>query len=417
MTIDVRPIDDSELLPWLDAQSIGFLDRPDVAKIAEEVREHWDLRRVWGAVEGEQVVGTTRTWPTELTVPGNARIKASAVTAVTVRPTHRRRGLLRRMLAAEHAAARERGEVASLLYASEATIYPRFGYGVACQTGTWSVDVSATGFHERAGGRTGTVELIPADETAVDLFRDVFDAWRVRQPGEIWRRPVMYRSDLGLAGQAWGETWKGFVAVHRADDGSVDGIARYRGEAKWEHRQPRSTLNVEDLHGLSPDATVALLRFLADIDLVSILKIEHRAPTDRLPWLLTNARAAEPLEMGDGLWVKLLDIPAALAARSWEASGSLVLEVVDPDGGADGDAEGRVRVALDVSPEGGRAAETDASPDLTIHAAALGAAYLGGSRLRDAVIAAGWDEHRPGALDEADRLLACLDAPWCSTFF
>jgi predicted acetyltransferase len=417
MTIDVRPIDEVELLPWLDAQAIGFLDRPDIAKIAEEVRQHWDFRRIWGAVEGERVVGTTRTWPTELTVPGNAQIKASAVTAVTVRPTHRRRGLLRRMLAAEHAAARERGEVASLLYASEATIYPRFGYGVACQSGTWSVDVSATGFHDAAGGRTGTVELIPADDAAVDIFRDLFDAWRVRQPGEIWRRPIMYRSDLGLAGQAWGETWKGFVAVHRAEHGAVDGFARYRGEAKWEHRQPRSTLNVEDLQGLSPDATVALLRFLADIDLVSTLKIEHRTPTDRLPWLLTNPRAAEPLEMGDGMWVKLLDIPAALAARSWESGGSLVIEVVTRDGGADGNAEDRVRVALDVSPDGGRVVETEASPDLTIDGGALGAAYLGGSRLRDAVIAGGWAEHRPGALAEADRLLACRDAPWCSTFF
>jgi predicted acetyltransferase len=417
MTIDVRAIRDDELVPWLDAQAIGFLDRPDVARIAEEVREHWDFRRIWGAVEGDRVVGTIRTWPTELTVPGNARVKASAVTAVTVRPTHRRRGLLRRMLAAEHAAARERGEVASLLYASEYPIYPRFGYGVACQSGTWSVDVSTTGFHEAAGGRTGTVELVPADDAAVDTIRDVFDAWRIVQPGEIWRRPIMYRSDLGLAGQAWGETWKGFVAIHRAEDGSVDGFTRYRGEAKWEHRQPRSTLNVEDLHGLSPEAIVALLRFLADVDLVTTLKIEHRTPTDRLPWLLTNPRAAEPLEMGDGMWVKLHDVAAALAARSWESSGSLVLEVVSHDGGADGNEESRVRVGLDVSPDGARAEPTAASPDLTIDAAALGAAYLGGSRLRDAVIAAGWDEHRPGALAVADRLLACRDAPWCSTFF
>jgi predicted acetyltransferase len=417
MTIDVRPIHDDELVPWLDAMSIGFLDRLNVEKLADEVREHWDLERVWGAVEGDRVVGTTRTWPTELTVPGNARIKASAITAVTVRPTHRRRGLLRRMLAAEHAAARERGEIASLLYASEYPIYTRFGYGVACQTATWSVDVSRTGFHEAAGGRTGAVELIPADDAAVDTIRGVFDAWRIVQPGEIWRRPIMYRSDLGLAGQAWGETWKGFVAVHRAEDGSVDGFTRYRGEAKWEHRQPSSVLNVEDLVGLSSDATVALLRFLADVDLVRTLKIEHRTPTDRLRWLLTDARAAEPLEVGDGMWLKVHDVAGALAARSYQSSGSLVLEVVTRDDGEDGSKEGRVRVALDVSPDGARADPTDASPDLTIDAAALGAAYLGGSRLRDAAIAGGWDEHRPGALALADRLLACADAPWCSTFF
>jgi predicted acetyltransferase len=417
MTIDVRPIRDDELVPWLDAQGTGFLDRTDVTKIAEEVREHWDLRRVWGAVDGERIVGTTRTWATELTVPGNTTIKGTAVTGVTVRPTHRRQGLLRRMLTAEHAAARERGELASLLYASDYPIYPRFGYGVGCQMATWSIDVSSTAFHEPAGGRTGRVDLIPVDDAAAETMRAVFDAWRVGQPGEIWRRPITYRSDLGLAGQAWGDPWKGFFAVHRADDGTVDGFARYNGEAKWEQRQPRSTLQVGEVHGLSNDATVALLRFLAGIDLVSTVKLERRTPSDRLPWLLTNARAAIPVEFGDGLWVKLLDIPAALAARTYESSGSMVLEVLARDGGEDDATARRVRVALDASPDGVRAEPTDRPPDLTIDGAALGAAYLGGSRLRHAAIAHGWDEHRAGALAEADRLLACRDAPWCSTPF
>jgi predicted acetyltransferase len=321
------------------------------------------------------------------------------------------------MLAAEHAAARERGEIAELLYASDYPIYPRFGYGVGCQTATWSVDVAATGFHEAAGGRTGSVDLVPIDDSAAETMRSVFDAWRVTQPGEIWRRPIMYRSDIGLAGQAWGDTWKGFFAVHRADDGTVDGYARYSGEAKWEQRRPHSTLQVGELHGLTSDATVALLRFLADIDLVAILKVERRTPTDRLPWLLTNARAALPVEFGDGLWVKLLDIPAALEARTYDASGSLVLEVLTRDAGEGDAAAHRVRVALDASPDGVRAEPTDASPDLTIDGAALGAVYLGGSRLRHAAIARGWDEHRPGALADADRLFATDDAPWCSTFF
>jgi predicted acetyltransferase len=129
MGIDVRPIRDGELVDWLDAQTTGFLERPDVTKVADEVREHWDVQRLFGAFDGDRVVGTARTWPTEVTVPGNRTIKASALTGVAVRPTHRRQGLLRRLLGAEHAAARERGEVASLLHASEALIYDRFGYG------------------------------------------------------------------------------------------------------------------------------------------------------------------------------------------------------------------------------------------------------------------------------------------------
>jgi len=344
-------------------------------------------------------------------------IKAAAVTAVSVRPTHRRRGILRRMLAAEHAAARERGEVASLLYASEATIYGRFGYGIASQTATWSLDVSATGFHDAAGGRSGTVDLIPLDDAAVDTITGVYERRRVVQPGEVWRRPVMWRSDLGIAGSAWGEPWKGFLAIHRADDGTVDGFARYRGEAKWDHRQPRSTLNVEELIATTEEAEVALLRYLADIDLVTTLKLERRSPTDRLPWLITNHRAAEIAEGGDGMWMKIHDIPAALEARSFETSASVVLEVVVRDGGEDDAGACRVRVALDASPDGGRATETDRSPDLTIDGAALGAAYLGGTRLRDAVLAHGADEHRAGALLEADALLRRREAPWATTFF
>jgi predicted acetyltransferase len=420
MPIDIRAIRDDELRDWIDSLTIGFLDRPDIDKIAADVRPHWDLARAWAALDDGRVVGTTRTWPTQLTVPGNAQVPASAVAAVTVRPTHRRRGLLRRLLGAEHAAARERGEVVSLLYASEYPIYGRFGYGTAVQTASWNLDVSATGFHDAAGGHAGSVDFIAADQAGADTITAVYEAWRLTQPGEIWRRPVMWQSDLGLA-VPWGDAWKGFLVVHGADDGAIDGYARYHVDAKWEHRQARSTLVVDDMHALTADAQMALWRFLASVDLVTSVRADRRHPADRLPWLLTNARAAEPFEPGDGMWVKLHDIPTALGARSYEGTGWLVIEVIvpaDADTGADGGTTPRrVRVALDVSEDGARAVETDRSADLTIDAGALGAAYLGGTRLRDAVLARGWDEHRAGALAEADALLATADPPWCSTFF
>ncbi|HEU4571397.1 MAG TPA: GNAT family N-acetyltransferase, partial [Candidatus Limnocylindrales bacterium] len=165
MTIEIRTIrPEDELLSWLDAQTTAFLERGiDIAKVAEEVREHWDFSRIWGAIEGSRVVGTTRTYATELTVPGNRQVKASAVTQVAVRPTHRRRGLLRGMLDAEHAAARERGEIVSILFASESGIYGRFGYGVSTETADWSIDTRETAFTDAAGGMTGSVELLDID--------------------------------------------------------------------------------------------------------------------------------------------------------------------------------------------------------------------------------------------------------------
>ena len=116
--VEIRHIRDEELLDYIDALTIGFLERPDIAKVVDEVRPLWDLQRTWAAVDGSRICATFRSWDTELTVPGLARLPASAVSAVTVLPTHRRRGILRRMIATEHAAMRERGESIGLLYAS-----------------------------------------------------------------------------------------------------------------------------------------------------------------------------------------------------------------------------------------------------------------------------------------------------------
>jgi predicted acetyltransferase len=319
------------------------------------------------------------------------------------------------MAATEHDAARARGEVVSILYASEYAIYGRFGYGPATTTATWTLDARATGFHESLGNG-GDLEIISTDADGEATARAVFDAWRVRQPGEIWRRPITWLADFGRSGSAWGPAWKGFVVVHRDDEGTIDGYARYHVEEKWEQRLPRNALVVDDLHALTDNAYAALWRFVGTMDWVASVKAERRTPDERLPWLLTNARAAIPADVGEGMWVKLLDIARALEARTYERQGALVLEIVERDGPTGG-RERRTRLLLDASAEGARAARSKRSPDLTVDASAIGAAYLGGSRLRDAVLAHGWDEHRPGALAEADALLATLDSPWCSSVF
>ncbi|HEX5824450.1 MAG TPA: GNAT family N-acetyltransferase, partial [Candidatus Limnocylindrales bacterium] len=263
MSIEVRTIRDDELVAWLDAMSTGFLDRPDIAKIVEEVRPHWDVARVWGAFENDRIVGTLRSWGGELTVPGCGRLASSSVTGVGVLPTHRRRGILGRLAAAEHDAARARGEVVAMLYASEYPIYARFGYGPATTATTWTLDAKATGFGTSVAA--GSIELVPTDETGEAMARDVFEAWRVRQPGEIWRRPITWLADFGRGGTGWGPPWKGFVVVHRDARGTVDGYARYHVEEKWEQRMPRSALLVDDLHALTDEAYAGLWQFLVSM--------------------------------------------------------------------------------------------------------------------------------------------------------
>ena len=408
MTIEIRNAQPAEFEAYIDAVSTGFLERPDVARVAEVVAALWEPERTWAAFDGGRICGTFRSWATEITVPGGAQLPAAAVAAVTVLPTHRRRGILTRMAAAEHAAIRERGEPLGLLYASEWPIYGRFGYGPACRSAKWTLETTRTTF---LGPPVSGVELATQDAALADVLKDVFDAWRLRQPGEIWRREFRWLDDVGIRDPLWQPRWKGFIAVHRGPSGEPDGYARYRSEEKWVNRQPASTIVVDELHALDEEAATALWRFLAEIDLATTVAAGGRSPSDRLPWRLVNGRAASVSDLGDGMWVRLFDVARALGARTYEREGSLVLEVVDPE------LASPVRVALDASPDGATCTPTDRSPDLTVPIAALGAAYLGGTRLRDATISTGVDEHVPGALGKADALLRTAEEPWCSTFF
>jgi predicted acetyltransferase len=407
--IEIRHPEQDQLPAFLNALSTAFLNRPDVTKVAEELKPLWELDRLWAAFEGEEIRGTFRSWPTEMTVPGLARLPASGMTGVTVLPTHRRQGILRSLIGAEHAAMRERGEVLGLLWAAEYPIYGRFGYGPACPTVTWMLNTRATAFH---GEPPGSMELILPSEDVAATMRRVFDAVRLRQPGEIRRREYRWAFDLGLRETVWEPRWKGFVVLRRDVVGEVDGYARYRAEEKWEQGMPRGSITLDDLQATTDDAYAALWRFLGNVDLVATVKAENRNPREQLPWLLTNARAAVATDVIDGLWVRLLDVPRALEARTYEQEASLVLEIVEPE--APG---GRFRVQLDAGPDGATCRVTDRSADLTFHAGALGAAYLGGTHLRDAVTANGADEHTRGALTTLDRLLKTLDEAWCSTFF
>ena len=408
--LEVRTITPDELADYVDTLSTPFFERPDPEKVAGELRENWDLSRVRAAYEGGRMVGTFRSWASELTVPGGALVSAAAIAGVSVLATHRRRGVLRRMIAAEHAAMRERGDAVGMLYASEYPIYGRFGYGPATTTVTWTVSTRATGT-PRAAVDPGRMEIVRPTPALRDEIRAVFDAWRRRQPGEIRRRDYAWDYELGLRESAWDGRWKGFLAVHRDAAGRMDGYVRYTAEEKWEERQPRSRVTVNDLHALDDDAYAAVWGFLASLDWVAHVSAERRSLSERLPWLLVNSRAAVPTEVGDALWVRLVDLPRALASRTYEREGSITIEVADAD-----PEDGPRRVTLEAGPDGATCVPATGAPDLTLRASALGAAFLGGTSLRLAAEGA-VDEHRPGALRDADALFRTLDDPWCSTFF
>lgn len=410
MPIEIRTIDPDETGAWLRCLRTGFLANWPVEPIAADVRTLWDYRRVWAATEGPAIIGTTRSWATELTVPGEVGLPGSAIAAVSVLPSHRRRGVLGRLMTAEMDAARERGEAVAVLWASHAAIYGRFGFGPATRSATWTVDAGPGSIPGTS--RPGALTVVEPSVEARDLIRGLYEEWRVRQPGEIRRREFTWDDALGLRAPVRGDDrWDGTLVVHRDPSGRPDGYVRYHLEERWQDGRPTGTLHIDELHALTDEAYRDLWRLACSLDWVATVRAEQRSPQERLPWLVSDGRAARPATIIDGLWLALLDVPAALAARRYEHAGRLTLALAPTAH------QPEERVLLDAGPDGVTCRRTSDTPDLVVERRALAAAYLGGVSLCDATVGGGVDEHRPGALATLDRLLHTLDGPWCSTFF
>ncbi|MGK5628283.1 GNAT family N-acetyltransferase [Streptomyces sp. URMC 123] len=413
MSIEIRTIHDSEISDWLRAIFTGFLRPPVVSE--EEVaarRPGMDLDRVQGAFDRGRCVGTFRSFEQRLTVPGGARVAADAISGVTVSPTHRRRGLLSRMMARDLAAAKERGDVVATLIAAEYPIYGRFGFGPSAWGTEWQVETARAGLDPRWAG--------PDDGGRVDLG-DGAD-YRALGP-ELHERLAGERAGLVSRDKRWWqrasgelrfpvEEWKEpYYIFHRSPEGRVDGVAAYSADGHWEAKQPQGTITVRELLAATPEAERALWHFLFSVDWVLSVRTGHRAPDDVLPLLLPDPRAARVVSHADLLWTRLLDVPRALEARTYPVSGSLVIEVQDPAGLAGG------RYRLDASPEGASCAPTTASADLSLSMGDLSALYLGDESPVRLLALGRVVEHRTGAAALADALLRTPRKPWCPDIF
>ncbi len=411
--IEVRQIRPDELGAWFEAFTSAFYiwHNADPRTMAEARRPHFEAGRTTAAFEDEQIVGTFRAFPTELTLPGGAQVPVGAITGVSVRPTHRRRGLLTAMAVDDIRRALDAGEAASVLIASEWPIYGRFGFGPATWTARWTVRTRAARFLDAP---SGSVEIAGLDE-ARRLLPDIYDARRRRQAGEIGRDAWRWDFELGLREWPGRPTWRGSVAIHRDETGSPDGYARYHGEEKWEEGIPDNVLILDELLASSEPAELALWQYLVRMDLTATIRADTRRLHEALPWHLVDARAARLSNLGEMLWVRLLDVPRLLSNRTYAREATLTIELLDEVAGKPGPAAGRFR--LEAGPDGASCRPTADDADLTLGAASLGAAVLGGTPLRDATRARPMVEHRPGAMGRLDDLLQTVDEPWCTTWF
>jgi predicted acetyltransferase len=406
MGLDVRTIQKEELPAWVEAKNVGFLGHAGEGE-ADVTAEFTDLDRALGAFDGSRVVGTLRSFPTELTLPGGS-VSCAALTNVTVTGTHRRRGLLTQMLTRDLAESAERGEVVGALIAAEYPIYGRFGYGPAVETVTLEVEAAATFRGDRP---SGSVELVePAELRA--LAPSLLDQVRLGRPGAIACPDWRWDFDLGVR-EFPGRPLKKprFSVLGRDEAGRPDGYLTYHVKDRWVNERPKGELVIEDLFGLDPTAEARLWRYALEVDWIVSVVGEARPVDDILPWLLDDARMVVQSERSDLEWVRVLDPVAALSSRRYLAPGRVVIEIDDPLDLAAG------RVALDGGPDGAECRRTSESADLVLSVGTLGSALLGGFPLAQLGQAGLVDEEVPGALARADTMFRSPVAPWCTTHY
>jgi predicted acetyltransferase len=372
----------------------------------EEFLERWvkvlPHERMHAAFEEGQIVGGAGAFPFELSVPGGS-LPCAGVTAVGVHPTHRRRGVLRSMMDAQLRDVHERGEPIAALWASEETIYGRFGYGIASWAGELSVPHEWDAFAEPQAP-VGTTRFVTPEE-ARELFPPVYDMVRRDRPGMMSRNEVWWEDRHLRQEERESDAPRRFVVLE--DDGEPLAYAIYRTHFSFDGGSASSRLVVREALGATPQATAAIWRFLLDVDWMGSVEA-HLAPPDHPLFLLLATPRRMRYRMGDGLWVRVVDVPAALAGRTYGAGVPLVFEVRDAV--CDWN-DGRWKL------EGGACERTDEEPDLALDVSALGSAYLGAVSFRQLSEAGRADERTTGAIERADALFGWRPLPWCHEIF
>jgi predicted acetyltransferase len=406
VTWDVRPTTDiDEFRRAVGAIGHYFGGWPADEEAAERFSANLPLERMHAAFDGDRIVGGAGAFPFELTVPGGT-VRCGGVTVVGVLPTHRRRGILTSMMRAQLEDVRDRGEPIAALWASEEVIYRRYGYGMASLSCEISLPSGYAGLREPPDERA-TVGLVPLDSSR-DVLAEIYDRVRPRTPGMFARTDTWWEtrnlSDPEDRRQGGGEK----TALVLELDGEPVGYALYRIHTKFESGAAAGHVDVIEALADGPVATRELWRVLLDMDWKASLN-GYLLPVDHP--LVHQLRYPRRMKMrvGDGLWVRLVDIGAALSTRAYGGDGTVVLEVED---GFLPENSGRWAIA------GGQAERTDEEADLALDVGELGAAYLGGFTFGELVRAGSVRELREGGAATADAVFSTgTPKPWCPEIF
>ncbi len=410
---------DGRTAKYFSATSVGFHDvRSTEEGLRKRVQRAIDDGRVLTAVYAErefehaidpEVPVATFAWFEKLVNVGGGRlIPGHLITWVTVRPTHRRRGLLRSLMTTDLAEAKAGGYPFAALTATEGGIYSRFGFGVSSWSHTIEVDTSPGFTMLREPDRR--VEM--CDPSVLrDLAPAIYDRFMRTSPGAMERQQTYVERATGALDPATGEADRGVrAALHFDVDGEPDGYVSYRF-AGWSTTPP--TIELIDFVAVTDDAYASLWSFLAAIDLSTRVTFKESSEDSPLPWLLTDSRRVKTVGTEDNIWLRILDVRAALEARPWFVPGTLVIDIDDPlelTGG-------RFRITSDGENASVDAASASTPADLGMGIAELGSLYFGGA---DPVIlarAGRIDEYAPGAAVQASAMFSLGRLPYSPNGF
>lgn len=404
---------DAEFPRFIAPLSIAFNQEMSDAAI-ENDRKTIELDRFLGVLDGDDVVGCGGAYSFGLTVPGG-EVGAAGITAVGVLPSHRRRGILRQMMTWWFAQARDRGEPVAILWASEAAIYQRFGFGPGTVQTSLEMVKEKVRFL-RPVDPPGRIRIVDLDE-AVERFPPVYEAMRRSTPGSVTRTEARWRYET-LADGEWMRYGNGAkLRVVYEVDGVARGYAIYRTRGDWDQGGPKGVVTVLEVCALDAVVEQAIWEWIVGIDLIATIRA-WRGPSPHPLQLMVT----EPRRLGatltDGTWLRILDLPAALEARTYRGSGTLVVDVTDADCPWNA---GRWRLAVEGDGAVGRGSVTSVSeavaPDLTLDIGDLAAVYLGAFRIADLAAVGRVRECRPDAVAAADDLFVTARSPSNTTMF
>ncbi|MFB6850582.1 GNAT family N-acetyltransferase [Streptomyces sp. NPDC056373] len=389
---------------WYDALLRGFGGVPEAAEERELWRSLTEHDRSLGIWDGDECVGTAGAFSFRLTVPGGASLPVAGVTMVSVAATHRRRGLLTSMMRRQLDDVRAWGEPLAVLTASEPAIYGRFGYGNATLSLAAEIDTTRVGLSVPDGTDDVRVRYaVPAD--VLDVCEALYARLVPARPGMLARRPGWERLGV-LDPESTREGASPLQCVLAERDGETVGYARYRVKPEWELSGSNGTVTVEDLAALDPAADAALWRFLFGIDLTSKVTVRSRPVDDTWQYLVSDQRRCHPW-FRDSLYVRPVEVGAALEARTYQTPVDVVFEVEDAFCPWNA---GRWRLTGD--PKGASCERTTDAADVALSVRELGAAYLGGVSLASLAAAGRVREIRRGALAEASLGFGTTVPPW-----